>query len=71
MPEFGLLKNLTSVVQYWGNFEIGAHSIGRVPATIAQQLRERPVAEFQVLDQDDQGVFHRTEHEPFSPRYLR
>ena len=71
MPEFGLLKNLSSVTQFWGNFEVASHSIGRVPAPIAQQLRERPVAEFQVLDQDDPAVFQRTEHAPFSPRYQR
>ena len=71
MPELGILKNLTNVMQSWGNYEIAPRSVGCVPLPVAEGLRARPSREFQVLDADADLVFHSTDRKPFSPRWKR
>jgi hypothetical protein len=72
MPSFGLLRNNSRTNQSWGNWEIAAGGIGRVPYEIIEGLRKHPSRDFEVIDdQSESYPFVRTEHEPFNTRYKR
>lgn len=66
------VKNLTNITQRLGYWEIGPGAIGLPPSDVLASIRSGNMKELVVLDDHpDTWIFKQTEHQPFSPRYIR
>ena len=67
---YGLVKNCSAVDQQIGSYKIAPGSIGRMPATVVENMRRVPIAGLVVIDDHpDLITFFRTDVAAFGPRY--